>query len=98
MFTEQKPPCAAQFGVPNCAPTNRQRLHLVAAVKKGAAGIGRPDSARRRQQGQRFVPLDLDSRRRRRYRPALQRLGRFPAEYCFMIPAGLLARALSVYR
>ena len=43
-------------------PQAGQRLHLVAAGEKGELrGIGRPDSCQaRRQQVQRFVPLDLD--------------------------------------
>ncbi len=92
MFTEQKPPCAAQFGVPNCCAHSPDSACIWSRPVKNASCVGSVErifasravsssSASSHSISTKSpAPRALPGRR-------LSGLVSFAAEYCFMMPA-----------
>jgi hypothetical protein len=90
MFTEQKPPCAAKLGVPNCAAQKPVRDWLWSRPVKKARRFGSVSRTRRSQpvavssaSAQEISLNSPEPRSPTRSSGALSRAG----EYCVMMPA-----------
>ena len=96
MLTEQKPPCAAQFGVPNCCAHNPVSACIWSRPVKNASLRGseaRMFASRSVRSASAASHSISSNSPRPRSAPALRRNGleSFAGESCFMIPAEPLA-------
>ena len=102
MFTEQKPPCAAQFGVPNCCAHRPESACIWSRPVKNASCAGfverifRSRSVRTSSASSHSISTKSPVPRSL---PGLRFSGflSFAGEYCFMIPADPLAHSTPLF-
>ena len=97
MLTEQNPPCAAQFGVPNCCAQSPESACIWSRPVKNASWVGlvarifarravsKSSASSHSISTKSPAPRSLPDRRRSGF-------DSLAGEYCFMIPADPLAQ------